>query len=123
MCKAKNKVSILHIILIILTTIAVFPSRKNFKIINRLWIIIFNIPNKQNNFELHYLYWIPKIHKSPYKQRYIAGSSKCSTKPLSYSFDEFKVFGAGQIFFFEELPFERHILVIIGLIFIKFGYS
>ena len=43
----------------------------------------FNIPNKQNEFDLPYLYLIPKLHKSPYKQRYIAGSSKCSTKPLS----------------------------------------
>ena len=24
----------------------------------------------------------PKLHKCPNKQRYIAGSSKCSTKPL-----------------------------------------
>ena len=29
------------------------------------------------------LYWIPKPHNNPYKQRYIAGSAKCSTKPLS----------------------------------------
>ena len=27
--------------------------------------------------------WIPKLHKNPYMQRYIAGSAKCSTKPLS----------------------------------------
>ena len=26
---------------------------------------------------------MPKLHKNPYKQRYIASSSKCSTKPLS----------------------------------------
>ena len=32
---------------------------------------------------LPFLYWLPKLHKSPYKQRYIAGSSRCSTKPLS----------------------------------------
>ena len=44
----------------------------------------FNIPaNGMNEFELPYLYWIPKLHKTPYKHRYIAGSSKCSTKPLS----------------------------------------
>ena len=43
----------------------------------------FNIPQSQNEFELPYIYWIPKLHKNPYKQRYIAGSSKCSTKPLS----------------------------------------
>ena len=43
----------------------------------------FDIPKNQDQFELPYLYWIPKLHKNPYKQRYIAGSSKCSTKPLS----------------------------------------
>ena len=32
---------------------------------------------------LPHLYWIPKIHKNPYKQRFIAGSSKCTTKRLS----------------------------------------
>jgi hypothetical protein len=32
-----------------------------------------------NEFELPNLYWIPKLHKTPYKHRYIAGSSKCST--------------------------------------------
>jgi hypothetical protein len=29
--------------------------------------------------DLPYLYWIPKLHKTPYKERYIAGSSTCST--------------------------------------------
>jgi hypothetical protein len=29
------------------------------------------------------LYWIHKSHKCPLKQRYIAGSTKCSTIPLS----------------------------------------
>jgi len=27
--------------------------------------------------------WIPKLHNCPYKQRDIAGSAKCSTKPVS----------------------------------------
>ena len=43
----------------------------------------FNIPKNQDQFELPYLYWNPKLHKNPYKQRFIACSSKCSTKPLS----------------------------------------
>jgi hypothetical protein len=34
-------------------------------------------------YEMIYLYWIFKLHKTPYKQRYIAGSKKCSIKPLS----------------------------------------
>jgi hypothetical protein len=36
-----------------------------------------------DEFELPYLYWIPKLHKNPYKHRYLDVYSKCSTKPLS----------------------------------------
>ena len=32
---------------------------------------------------LSYLYWTPKLHKSPYRHRFIARSSKCMTKDLS----------------------------------------
>ena len=32
---------------------------------------------------LSYLYWTPKLHKSPVKHRFIDGSSKCTTKQLS----------------------------------------
>ena len=32
---------------------------------------------------LPHLYWTPKLHKSPVKHRFIAGSSKCATKQLS----------------------------------------
>ena len=32
---------------------------------------------------LPYLYWTPKLHKSPVKHRSIAGSSRCTTKQLS----------------------------------------
>ena len=31
---------------------------------------------------LRYLYWTPKLHKSPVKRRFIAGSSRCTTKQL-----------------------------------------
>ena len=33
--------------------------------------------------DLPYLYWTPKLHKTPFKHRFIAGSSKCTTKELS----------------------------------------
>ena len=39
------------------------------------------ISEKDQN--LPYLYWTPKLHKSPHKHRFIAGSSKCTTKDLS----------------------------------------
>ena len=32
---------------------------------------------------LPYLYWTPKLRKVPFKHRFIAGSSKCTTKDLS----------------------------------------
>ena len=32
---------------------------------------------------LPYLYWTPKLHKSPVKHHFIAGSSNCTTKQLS----------------------------------------
>ena len=32
---------------------------------------------------LPYLYWTPKLHKVPFKHRFIAGSSKCIPKDLS----------------------------------------
>ena len=43
----------------------------------------FGISTKDCDLDLPSLYWMPKLHKNPYKQRFIAGSSKCSTKPLS----------------------------------------
>jgi hypothetical protein len=42
-----------------------------------------NIPSGKESEDLPYLYWIPKLHKTPYKERYIAGSSTCSTKGLA----------------------------------------
>ena len=41
-----------------------------------------NIDTK-SKLDLPYIYRILKMHKNPYKHRFIAGSSKCSNKPLS----------------------------------------
>jgi len=38
---------------------------------------------KDHYVDLPSLYWIHKLHKCPYKERYIAGHAKCSTKSLS----------------------------------------
>ena len=43
----------------------------------------FGISIKDEELDLQSLYWIPKLHKCPFKQHYIAGSAKCYTKPLS----------------------------------------
>ena len=41
-----------------------------------------NIPINEENCELSTLYWIPKFQKNQYLDRYIPGSSTCSTKEL-----------------------------------------
>ncbi|KAK3100197.1 hypothetical protein FSP39_016041 [Pinctada imbricata] len=43
----------------------------------------FGFDTTKLDLDLPYLYCIPKMHKNPYKQRFIAGSSKCSTKSVS----------------------------------------
>ena len=43
----------------------------------------FGIQTTNEELDLPYIYWFRKMHKNPYKHRFIAGSSKCSTKPLS----------------------------------------
>jgi hypothetical protein len=50
---------------------------------HRSVVCSFGISTKDEELNLPSLYWIPTLHKCPFKQRYIAGSAKCSTKPLS----------------------------------------
>jgi hypothetical protein len=53
--------------------------------VNSFTIFLFslNIPSGKESENLPYLYWIPKLQKTPYKERYIAGSSTCSTEEFS----------------------------------------
>ena len=48
-----------------------------------LFLCSFRISTKDEELDLPSLYWIPQLHKCPFKQCYVAGSAKCSTKPLS----------------------------------------
>ena len=43
----------------------------------------FNINVEEDNMCLPRLFWNPKLHKDPYKARFIAGAKKCTTKPLN----------------------------------------
>jgi len=43
----------------------------------------FGLSMKDMDCDLLLLYWIPKLHKCPFKQRFIKGAAKSSTKPLS----------------------------------------
>ena len=37
----------------------------------------------EENINVLYFYWTPKLHRVPLKHRFIVGSSKCTTKNLS----------------------------------------
>ena len=50
---------------------------------HRSFMTSLSIPSGKESDDLPYLYWMPKLHKTPYKERYITGSSTCSTKELS----------------------------------------
>ena len=50
---------------------------------NKSVLTSFGIQANSEELDLPYIYWISKMQKNPYKHRFIAGSSKCSIKPLS----------------------------------------
>jgi hypothetical protein len=50
---------------------------------HRSFMTSLNMPSGKESEDLPYLYWIPNLHKTPYKERYITGLSTCSTKELS----------------------------------------
>ena len=43
----------------------------------------FGVKAKENEDKVPTLYWLPKLHKKPYKARFIANSSSCSATELS----------------------------------------
>ena len=43
----------------------------------------FGVRAKENQDKVPTLYWLPKLHKKPYKARFIANSSSCTTRKLS----------------------------------------
>ena len=42
----------------------------------------FGVKAKENQYKVHKLYWLPKLHKT-FKARFIANSSSCTTTELS----------------------------------------
>ena len=44
---------------------------------------LFSVCVKERQDRLPTMYWLPKLHKTPYKARFIANSSSCTTTELS----------------------------------------
>ena len=53
-----------------------------FQLLQNLWTTL-SIPNTVAVQHKPQIYWIPKLHKTPYKARFIAGSRSCTTTRLS----------------------------------------
>ena len=51
------------------------------EILDNKRFVLCSFSTKDEELDLPSLYWVPKLHKCPYKQPYIAGSAKCSKKP------------------------------------------
>ena len=45
----------------------------------------FSVCVKERHDRLSTMYWLPKLHKRPYKARFIANSSSCTTTEFSKS--------------------------------------
>ena len=43
----------------------------------------FGVKSKENQDKVPTLYWLPRLHKKPYKARFIANSSSCTITELS----------------------------------------
>ena len=43
----------------------------------------FAVDVKERKYRLPTMYWLPKLHKRPYKARFIANSSSCTTTEIS----------------------------------------
>ena len=62
------------------------PTDDSFKTIvkgHNQFITSMGLEMSEEDENLPYLYWTPKLHESPYKHQFIAGSSKCMTKDVS----------------------------------------
>ena len=43
----------------------------------------FGVFDDEDHSKLPTLYWLPKLHRRPYKSRFVANSSSCTTTELS----------------------------------------
>ena len=62
------------------------------------------------------LYWLPKLHKQPYKSRFIANSSACSTTELSILFTSCLTAIKNHVIKYCTTVYERNCKIYFGLL-------
>ena len=66
------------IVLMILLDETSIVDRHRCHMAAKFWVFV-----DEDHSKLPTIYWLPKLHKRPYKSRFIANSSKCTTTELS----------------------------------------
>ena len=62
------------------------------------------------------LYWVPKLHKRPYKSRFIANSSTCTTTELSILLTSCLTAIKNHVFIYCKTVYERNGKIYFGLL-------
>ena len=81
-------------------------------VFNKSFVSLFSVGVKERQDILSTMYWLPKLHKRPYKARSIANSSSCNTTELSKLFPTCLKFRVSRYY---ETVYERSWKICFGL--------
>ena len=76
----------------------------------------FAVGIKENQEQPPTLYWVPKLHKRPYKARFIANSSSCTTTEVSKLFTSCLTAAKNHFIKYYETIYERDGITLFGSI-------
>ena len=75
----------------------------------------FAVHVKERQDKLHTMYWLPKLHKRPYKARFIVNSSSCTTTELSKLLTSGLTAVKSRVIMYYETVYERSRKIFFGL--------
>ena len=82
----------------------------------------FSVCVKERQDRLPTMYWLPKLHKTPYKARFIANSSSCTTTELSILLTSCLTAVKNHVIRYCEKVYERSGKICFGLLKILVRY-
>ena len=78
--------------------------------------LLYIVNVKEHQDKLPTMYWLPKLHKRPYKARFIANSSSCTTAELSKLLTSCLTTVKFRVIRYYEKVYERSREVCVGLL-------
>ena len=78
--------------------------------------LLYIVNVKEHQDKLPTTYWLPKLHKRPYKARFIANSSSCTTTELSKLLTSCLTAVKSRVIRYYETVYERSREVCVGLL-------